>query len=175
MNQGSFMRNFLAVQPRLHAYLQCICGNAQAAEDLFQEVATVLWEKYPEYDESRPFLPWALGVARYQTLYWKKRHARNKLVFSEEIMELLAETAAELPVAEPAEAGRLRQCLEKLPPASRQLIEWRYVDQENIGELAARLGKSLGSLHMLLKRTREKLRECMARGGTEPAAIGPLN
>jgi len=164
MAHGTFMKHFLAVQPRLQAYIHCLCGNAQAAEDLFQEVATVLWEKFGEYDESRPFLPWALGVARYQCLYWKKRHAQSKLVFSEEIMELLADTVAEMAPPEPGELGRLRQCLQMLPEKSRQLIEWRYVDRLAIGEISERLGKSLGSLHMQFKRTREKLRECVASG-----------
>ncbi len=46
------------------SYIRSTVIDFHRAEDVLQETAGTVAEKFSEYDSSRPFLPWALGIAR---------------------------------------------------------------------------------------------------------------
>ena len=66
-----------AAQPIVGSYIGSLVPDFQEAEDLLQEVALVLLRKFPEYDDRRPFVAWALGVARFEVLHARRSHARS--------------------------------------------------------------------------------------------------
>ncbi len=55
-------------QSTLYASITALLGGVEGAQDVLQETNLVLLEKAGEFDLSRPFLPWALTVARFQML-----------------------------------------------------------------------------------------------------------
>ena len=91
-----FLRHFLPAEPLLRSYLLAATGDVHAADDLLQEVSSVLWEKLDQYDEARPFRAWALGIARLEVLKWRQRLARSREALSGDTLGALAEAAAEL-------------------------------------------------------------------------------
>ena len=94
LGEQAFLAEFLRVERLLAAHLRSATGDVHAAEDLLQAAASILWEKRAEYDVSRPFAAWALGVAQLEVLKWRQRVARSREVLSEDAMRLLSETAA---------------------------------------------------------------------------------
>jgi len=60
VNHRLFLKHFLREENVLRAYLLAAAGNVHTADDLLQEVSSVLWEKFDQYDENRPFRNWAL-------------------------------------------------------------------------------------------------------------------
>ena len=54
----------------LATYLLAATGDPHAAEDLLQGVAATLWQELADYDQTRPFGAWAVGVARLKVLRW---------------------------------------------------------------------------------------------------------
>ncbi len=46
------------------AFVLSIIPDFHQAEDVLQQVAVVLVREFGQFDTSRPFLPWALGIAR---------------------------------------------------------------------------------------------------------------
>ena len=94
-NHAEFERLFLPAQTTLRGYLLAATGDGSVADDLFQNVATVLWRKFGEYDRSRSFAAWAVGIARLEVLKRRQTLARSRLVFSEEAVAALAEAAKE--------------------------------------------------------------------------------
>lgn len=158
-----FLRHFLPHEGLLRAYLRAAVRDPVEAEDLLQEVSAVLWEKFGTYDRQRPFRAWALGVSRFQVLKWKQKAARQRVVLSDESMELLAEAAAA--AAETAEERRahLRDCVEKLPEHLRDVLRLRYLEGQPVTRLAARARKSEAAVEMILVRTRRALRDCVDR------------
>ena len=59
-----FLSLHMSHQNRILAYLLGAVHDFHDAEDLAQQAALVLWKRFKDYDASRPYLPWALGVAR---------------------------------------------------------------------------------------------------------------
>ncbi len=159
----SFLRQFLPNEGLLRAYLRAAVRDHNDVEDLLQEVTAVLWEKYGSFDRSRPFRPWALGVARLQILKWKQRGARSREILSDDVLALLEHTAAA--EAESVEERRLhlRDCVAGLPAHVKDVVRLRYLEELPIAELAARVRKSVAAVEMILVRVRRALRECVDR------------
>ena len=150
-------------QRRLHAYIFSLVWNPADADDILQETNIVLLKKAAEFDSSRDFLPWALTIAKFQTLAGLKRRQRLRLVFDEPLAELLADDAArEDPVLE-ARRMALATCLQKLPAAHRDLLVRRYEPNAIVGEMAATLGLTLQALSDRLRRMRQNLLDCITR------------
>ena len=71
-------------QRELRNYLFSLHPHPGDLDDLFQETSLKLWEIFDEYDASRPFLPWALRIAYFQVLRFRKKRSRDRLVFSDD-------------------------------------------------------------------------------------------
>lgn len=169
-NTEHFVQQLAEHQNRLFGYVYSLVGDHTRAADVVQETNLVLWRKSDEFDPSRPFLPWAFAVARFQVLAHVRDHSRDKSILSEELVELLASDAEE-------QAGRLddvqsalRVCLTKLPSDGRALIEGRYLRGRSVSELAGDVGKGLSAVKVSLMRMRRKLAECVKARMTEAAS-----
>jgi RNA polymerase sigma-70 factor (ECF subfamily) len=163
MDHRKFIGHFLRCEPALRGYLTAVVRDADVVDDLLQEIGAVMWEQFERYDERLPFKAWALGFARIQALKWKQKIARSREVLSDEAVELLAQTAAE--VADEADSRRpwLRECLEKLGGPMRAIVTLRYLESLSIAATAERTGKSVAAIEMALVRARRALRECVQR------------
>jgi RNA polymerase sigma-70 factor (ECF subfamily) len=149
-------------QRQLHAYIFSLVWNPTDADDILQETNLVLLKKASEFDHTRDFLPWAITIARFQTLAGLKRSQRLRFVFDETLAMFLADEAArEDPVIE-ARRLALATCLQKLPAAHRDLLIRRYEPKAVVGDMAAALGLSLKALSDRLRRIRGKLLNCIA-------------
>jgi RNA polymerase sigma-70 factor (ECF subfamily) len=131
------------------------------AEDLLQEIAMTLLRKFADYDSTKAFLPWAMGVAKFAILGSRRDHARSRLVFDETLLERIANTFLEIAPAQREEEALLDVCLTKLDPKARRMVRLRYYDSLDSGEIARLLGKSEVAVRVGLLRIREQLRKCI--------------
>src|SRR5262245_66285386 len=106
------------------------------AEEVLQRTATVLWEKFGEYDREREFLPWALRVAYFEVLNFRKQIARDRLVFREDVMEMLAEARQSQVAQLEAQRRALALCLGELSEQDQALLRRRYADSEPVAPTA---------------------------------------
>jgi RNA polymerase sigma-70 factor (ECF subfamily) len=154
----------------VRGFLLAVTGCPHQADDLQQNVARVLLEKFADYDESRSFRAWTLGIARLEALKWRQRLARRREVLSAEAIDLLQASAQNEadPFAERRE--RLPGCVAELPEASRRLLTLRYEQGLCSKDIAARVGKTAAAVDMTLSRIRRLLRDCINRkiGGVIP-------
>ncbi len=163
MNHRLFLKHFLREESVLKAYLLTATGDMHAADDLLQEVSSVLWEKFEQYDDERPFRNWALGIARLETLKWRQRLARSRETLSPDLLQTLADTAAECAGELDDRAVHLRQCVAGLKQKTRRVLRLRYWEARSIRQVAQELDKSVASIEMLLVRARRQLRQCVER------------
>lgn len=136
-------------------------GSFHDAEDVLQEVAVSVAKNYGSYDPARPFVAWALGIARNHMLMYFRRYHRNRLVFSDQLMTTIGqhlETLAENPTDQRREA--LQYCLRQLDDRRRRLVEMRYSGGLSISEIADSLGKSAAAIKGSLHRARKILERC---------------
>lgn len=158
-------------QRKLHAYIFSLVWNPADADDILQETNLVLLRKAGEFDATRDFLPWALAIARFQTLAGLKRRQRLRFVFDESLAMFLADDAAREDRVLEARRLALATCLQKLPPAHRDLLIRRYEPKAVVGDMAASLGLSLKTLSDRLRRIRQKLLDCITRTLAEEVLI----
>ncbi|MBA4388216.1 MAG: hypothetical protein C0404_09560 [Verrucomicrobia bacterium] len=171
-NETEFMPLFLAVQDDLMSYLLSVTRQYDEAKDLLQQVSLTLWEKFAEYDRARPFTPWAIGVAKYAALSWRRDKARERVVLSEEAVSALAEVAVEHAPGPARRWDYLHSCVEKLAANGKAVVQMRYSEGLKSEIIAARLGKSVKALDVMLVRIRHNLRDCVSRAMSEEHARG---
>jgi len=150
-------------QPEIHRYVLSLLPDRMLADDVVQETNLVLWRKAAEYDPAQPFLPWALTIALYQVKAARRDAGRDRHVFDDSLVEILAAEGRE---AEP-QAGDLEKaletCLQELPEKQRQLILARYAPGSSVQELAAERSQTPTALSLSLMRIRKALETCIER------------
>src|SRR5947208_7909314 len=110
-NHEQFTRRWTEAQPIVAGYINAVVPDFQEAEDLLQDVAVILLRKFSEYDAQRPFVAWAIGIARLEVLMARRRHARNFLSYQADLLERVSETFVELAPELEDRSRALRECL----------------------------------------------------------------
>jgi len=145
------------------SYIRSTIIDFHKAEDVLQETAATVAEKFDEYDSSRPFLPWALGVARFKVLEALRKSSRDRLVFDEHLVTQLSMTYAELQSSANDMHLALERCVESVQGRSRKLLELRYVREKTADAIAAATGMTAGAVSVALHRVRIALHDCIQR------------
>ena len=157
-DRSSFVHLLVEHQPRIFAYIRTVVPNRDAAEDVYQNTCAVLWEKF---EQGTSFIHWALEVARFEVLSFRRDHARDRLAFGDEYFERLqSEAAAECADVSDIKAA-IEHCLDELPADQRQLVMRRYEPDVVIGDIAESLGCPVQTVYTRLKRIRVALFQCV--------------
>ncbi len=164
-DRDHFLPLFLAAQPDLRAFIGAAVRDPVAREDVFQEVAMILWKKFETYDPARPFGAWARGVAARKILEDRRLRARLPEACTPETLDALAQGFAQEDAEAPWQDREraLNFCLEILPERSARFIEARYHEQQSVEVMAIEAKMSVEALYQVLSRLRRQLRECVQR------------
>lgn len=138
-NDETFLK-VLAHRTMLKVHILCIVRDHHLAEDTLSDATLAIVRSWHTYDASKPFEPWARGVARNVALANLRKHQRATATLDESVLESLG-TAFDAGGGEAALEGkkqRLRECVAKLPGPSRELVQWRYFDNIFYTDSAAR-------------------------------------
>jgi RNA polymerase sigma-70 factor (ECF subfamily) len=151
----------------LYAFIRAAVHNDADAEDLFQEVASVVVKNAAELPKVRDFRSWTREIARRTLLHHLRRKRTAAVpVPSEEIVELLADVAAEhapAPAAAQEELEAMRACLERMPERLRRLLHLRFVADESYEEIARMVASSSAAVRRAAARARLALLGCTER------------
>jgi len=158
-----FLRLYVEHEEALRCFLFTLLPGRAEAREVMQEVAVVLWRKFASLSSPDDFRPWAFGVARMEALSFIRDRQRDRLVFDEEVLTLLADDAEDRADVYAAEREALDECLGKLDPARRKLLEAAYEPGARIDELAVAMGRTPMSFYKALHRIRLALMDCTKR------------
>jgi len=158
-----FARCWLEVEPAVSAYVFASVSGFHDAEDVIQKIATELARRFDEYDSTRPFVGWAMWIARSRVIDFYRVQGRSKLVFSEQLLGQLAESLTRQAQGRSQRREALDACLEQLPAQSRRLLDLRYVEEKSAAETAAAINSTDGSVRVTLTRIRSRLADCIQR------------
>ncbi|MEI7901345.1 MAG: sigma-70 family RNA polymerase sigma factor [bacterium] len=149
-----------ALDPRLSRFFAQLGVPESDRDDLFQETCLRIYRAAGQYDARRPFLPWALTVARRVMLNWHR--ARKPTVALEEADNVMAEQRA--PGAG-AEADVWQFARARLPPAAYELLWLCYGEDLEPVEIAAVTGRTAVHVRVLLYRARAALASALEKAG----------
>lgn len=157
--QHDFAQHFICSQGRLYSYIATLLPNRDDAEDVLQRTSLILWQKWDQFDSSRPFLPWARGVALNEIRNFLRRSDRKNVHLSEPMIEILAVEFDDEQSRDRSDA--LVACLDSLDIRQRHLLEQCYLGSSGVKAVAASMSSSVDAIYMRLHRIRKFLVECI--------------
>ncbi len=156
-----FVRLLTGSQNRLYAYVLTLLPDPVRARDVVQDANVVIWRKAAEFTPGTNFGAWACKIAYLEVLKARRKAGDRRVIFSDAVLEQVAETAAERTNGLDDRMRLLEACLEELTQQDRRAILERYQPGASIAQIAESLGKSTSATAVALFRTREKLLECI--------------
>lgn len=162
-NHAEYIRLLIDNQSRIMTYILMMVPCLPDAEDIFQETAALMWEKYDQYEPGSDFASWAVTIARFKIMNWRRTHAHGHIVFSSRTVDLISESAAKRVEGAGSLQQWLRHCMERLNERDRALVELRYGGNITTRELARRVGRPVQGLYSSLSRIHALLLDCIQR------------
>jgi RNA polymerase sigma-70 factor (ECF subfamily) len=158
-----FMQLFLQHERRLRAFIATLVPNWADADDLLQETSAVIWRKFDDFEPGTDFIDWALRIAHFEVLNYRKRQRRDRLRFSDETVEVLATRLRNFGDASDLRFDALQHCLLKLNPRDRELVQLRYGPGATVRDVSERVSRSLHAVYKALNRIHGLLLDCVRR------------
>jgi len=160
-SQQQFLSLFLRSEREIFRYVAALVPNVADAEDIVQQTAVALWEKFDAYDPAQPFTPWACRFALNKARQWIERRQRWQALLERGIAEELAQRREELRPELECRLKHLEGCLGKLPEDQRSLVEGYYYRRTSIEQLSERSGRTTAATYKALQRIRQALLVCV--------------
>ncbi|TWU20349.1 sigma-70 family RNA polymerase sigma factor [Bythopirellula polymerisocia] len=148
-------------QRRIFSYIYTMVPRRQEAEDLLQETSVVICEKFDDFTEGTDFVAWACQIAYWRVRYSRQKYARSKVLFNQEVLDVVAKTAEDMTVELDERHIALSNCLEKLHTRDREFIMTRYEPGGGVEEAARKAGRSITAAYKALTRIRKLLLDCV--------------
>ena len=161
----------------LYSYLRRYLGNAEMAEDAFQQTFLQVHLKCDQYDAGRKVRPWLYTVATNQAIDAQRRNRRHRMVSldrrigrgsddnsnSGSLMELLVhEQPGPCELLESSEYREtVRHVLDELAEPLRQVVNLVYYQGLKYREAADVLGVPVGTVKSRLHVAIQKLNELL--------------
>jgi RNA polymerase sigma-70 factor (ECF subfamily) len=159
--QIRFTQLWTDAQPNVSQFVASFVRDSWAVHDIVQNTSLALLRKFSEYDEAKPFLAWAIGVAKFEILSHKRDFSRDRTVFDSEFLDRYAQVWAEVAPRISPESAALRDCIDKLEGRPRMIIKMRYAEGATSDAIATKLNITAANVRTILKRTREVLQRCV--------------
>jgi RNA polymerase sigma-70 factor (ECF subfamily) len=156
-------------QGLVQAYAYAIVRDFHIAEDVYQDVALILAERWADLPRGEELKPWLRETTRRKALEARRKHQRSGPVLSEEVLVLVGGHFGETPAVERERershdlSEAMAQCLAQLHEAPRGVLEARYGRSLSCEQIAVEMGRTIQSIYALIKRARVSLSDCVDR------------
>jgi RNA polymerase sigma-70 factor (ECF subfamily) len=158
------LRTLMQSRNRIAAAAWVVVHDAQAAEDIFQNVALKALTKEVRFESAGSVLSWAFITARREGIDWLRRHRNETAGLDTDILDLLEQDwLSEDTSHGNARMAALQECLEAIPDKSRRLLQLRYFQGYSCREIAERLGAGVDAIYKRLSRLHASLGVCIEK------------
>ncbi len=144
----------------LRAFLRSRLRDHHAADDLAQDVFVTAFQRIRDFRPGESFEAWLRGIAHNHFRNHVRKRRESHIGGQAELEELMGGCADASPGGGSL-IEALEECLTKLNPASRELLDERYLKGHTLRTLSAESGTNYSALSMRLHRIREQLAECI--------------
>jgi RNA polymerase sigma-70 factor (ECF subfamily) len=162
----AFLRLLAEHERRLALYVTGLVACPQDSQDVMQEGKIIMWRQFHQFELGTNFPAWARKILFYQILAHRRRSKRDRSEhLSDRLLELLSEES-ESAIREQRWERRekvLQECVTKLSPEHREILELRYRDEASIEGISRRTERTEGAVYRLLSRLRKNLYLCVEK------------
>ena len=160
-NAEQFVRLSTKHQRSLYWYILTLLPNRHDADEVLQETNIVLWRKMAEFRPGSNFLAWACRIARFEVLRYCDQHKRRVPNFSDVLGEDFLDQLVDVSARAEHISAALEECLERLRPRDRELVQLRYMPGATSKSVAAEVGRSVDAVYKALTRIYDALHTCL--------------
>jgi RNA polymerase sigma-70 factor (ECF subfamily) len=172
-DEAAFEEFFDRYFPRLYRFAHArLGGNDDAAEEIVQRVLIRGLDRLHTYKGEAALLTWLCALARREIAAWGERQGRLRevSVFDDQPdMRAALDALAAGDALDPEvrlrrrEVARLVQLtLDHLPNRYGDVLEWKYIEDLSVSEIAGRLGVGYKAAESLLTRARAAFRDAFS-------------
>ena len=169
-DESAFDEFFTTYFPRLYRFaLARLGGNDDASEEIVQRVLIHAIDRLHTYRGEAALLTWLCTFCRREIARWLEREGRSREVsLSDDRHELRAalDLLAALQEDDPHATLQRRELstivqatLDHLPGPYGDVLEWKYLQELTVDEIAQRLGVGYKAAESMLTRARAAFRE----------------
>jgi RNA polymerase sigma-70 factor (ECF subfamily) len=155
---------------RLYRFILRLTHNSATAEELVNEVFLHIWRSAGKFEGRSQASTWLLAVARHKALGLLRRASSEPL--DEDAYESIEDTAdnPEAAMQKKQKGAILRNCLTKLSPAHREIIDLVYFHGKTISDAAAIIGITQNTVKTRMFYARKRLAELLGAQGVVTAS-----
>lgn len=184
-DQAAFRELFDDFFPRLFRFaLARLNGDREAAADVVQQTFCKAIAGLDGYRGEASLYTWFCQICRNATVDYCRsmnRHAEQVVLYEDHTNVQAILEALTAPVNEQPETGAWRRDIRRLiqatvdalPPHYGDILEWKYIDNRSVIEIADRLGSSAKAAESMLTRARTAFREAITEMAGETDALRP--
>lgn len=158
-----FVSLYVRHEPAVFSFVLSMVQNTADAEDVAQRASMTMWRCFDQYEPGTHFRNWAFQIAKNAALNHLAKVRRDRHVFGEKLVTLLAEQVEERAENLDARRRALDACLEKLPVTDHEMVAGCYAEGATIRSFAEQAGETANKIYKRLKRVRSQLQTCIER------------
>ena len=120
-----------------------------------------LLRKSRDFEMGSNFTAWAFRIAYFEVLAWRRNKGRERLQFSSELVESLAQTGEKVAQNYDSRLDALKTCLGKLPDRQKTIVQRHYLNGTPVQDIAREMNFKANAASQLLHRARHNLFQCI--------------
>jgi RNA polymerase sigma-70 factor (ECF subfamily) len=151
-------------QRDLFGFIYSLVQHHADAEDVFQQVTMVLWEKFGAFEIGTNFAAWSTTVAHNVARDFIRSRRRNAITFSDEVLDAIAAAYnAKRCWNHSDTSDALASCLKQLSERDRRLVDRCYSPNRDLAAIARDENRTIGAVYQAICRIRKSLYACVQR------------
>ena len=176
-DEDAFERFFHVAYPAIYRFaLARLDLDHDTAGEIAQATVCRAIQNLVSFRGEAALLTWVYTIGRNQLYAHGQRHGRTQIALVEDDPEVRAALESlRAASAEPLDAAldrskvasRVQRALDHLPPRYADALEWKYIDEMPVQEIAVRLGIGVKAAESVLTRARAAFRDAFTTMTTQ--------
>lgn len=158
-----FVAMLTEAQQRLYGFILKRLVDHNQSNEVLQLTNIVLCRKANDFKKGTNFMAWALTVANFQILSFRKKQSRDRLIFSDKTFDQIVEEDGKRSDDTPSRLFHLKECLKKINKEDLKLLKMRYEQRLPFKEIAAASHKTSNAIRIQAHRIRNRLMNCVEK------------
>lgn len=152
---------------RVYRFVLRLVGDQGKAEDLISEVFLDVWRQASKFEQRSAVSTWVLAIARFKALSALRKRKDEEL--DEEQAAAIEDTGDDPEVAmqKKDKGALLRQCIAKLSPEHKEVVDLVYYHEKSVEEVAEIVGIPENTVKTRMFYARKKLSELLQAAGVD--------
>ncbi len=144
-------------QHRIYAYVLTYVPHRSDADDIMQETAMLMWQKFETFQTGTDFVAWGIAIARNFVLKLQSKQYDKRIIFSSEVVQHMDQSMNGEYTDRDDDYKFLQHCIKQLSPADAQLLHMKYQQGKTTVDIARSTGRPLAGLYKVMARIHRDL------------------